>query len=368
MRYCYLIIALFFSEIIFAQNIKMADSLMSIGQFNNAIVEYKKSLSDNNYFKIAKAFELKGNTGEAYKNYKEYLKKDSLNLNVNYNYGLLLIELSKYTEAKKVFQQLLQTNNNPVYHYYLGISFEKLNNNSSAFSSFNKASKLDSLYFKSNYKLAVMHTNQKEFTNALEICNRFLKDDKDNSEMLKLRSQIFFVQEKFQEAIEDFNHLLLLNQEDVFIFQKLAKAYFETKQYEESVLIYSALLEKKEEAEYYLSRGICYGYLDKLKEAEVDIKKAIDLKRHTFENEYFYLGYFFQKKENFQKALEYYKKAIKQDGNHLEANYQLIVIKDYLGNSKKGTSKEYEAFLNKFPSVSTEKKQYIEARIRDLNK
>lgn len=366
MKCFYVVLAIFLSKIIFAQDLKLADSLIAIGQFNKAIVEYERLTSHSKYFKIAKVFESKGNTREAFKNYKKYLEIDSLNLVVNYNYGLLLLESSKYKEAQGVFQQLIQANSSVVYQYYLGIIFEKLGDNSKAFESYKEASKIDSLYVKSNYKLAVMHTNHKEFDNALSITNRFLKENKEDIEMLKLRAQIYFAQEKFDKAIQDFEQLIVLNQNDSFIFQKLAKAYYENKQYKESITVYSNLIEKEEEPDYYLNRGINYGYIDKLSEAESDIRKAIDLKTYTFENEYFYLGYFYQKKEDFKKALWYYKKAIKQDKNHLEANYQLVLIKEYLGNSKKETIKEYEFFLKKFKTISNEKKHYIETRLKVL--
>ena len=48
----------------------------------------------------------------------------------------------------------------------------------------------------------------------------------------------------------------------------------------------------------------------------------------TFENEYFYLGYCYQKQQDFKKALWYYKKAILHDENHLEANYQIILFRE----------------------------------------
>ena len=366
MKYFYLAFAIFISKIIFAQNIQFADSLMAIGQFNKAIVEYEKLTSYSKYFKIAKAYESKGNNGLAYENYKKYLKKDSLNLIVNYNYGLLLIELSKYKEAQSIFQELILSSNNAVYQYYIGITYEKLGDNSKAFERYKEASKIDSLYMKSNYKLAVMHANQKEFDEALRITNRFLKENKEDIEMLKLQSQIYFVQEKFDKAIQDFQKLILLNQSDSFIFQKLAKAYYENKQYQESIAVYSTIIAEEEEALYFLNRGICYGNLNLLKEAISDINRAIVLKTNTFENEYFYLGYFYQKQEDFKTALSYYKKAIKQNKDHIEVNYQLILIKEYLGNSTKETSKEYELFLEKFPTISSEKKHYIEARLKVL--
>ena len=132
MRNRYLLYVCFFAQLVYTQNFKSADSLFAVGQFSNAIELYQKETHLIKYFKIAKAFEAKGNNKEAYLNYRHYLKKDSLNLTVNYNYGLVLLELNKLKEAQICFNNLVKTNENPSFYYYLGLSFEKQNNLSEA--------------------------------------------------------------------------------------------------------------------------------------------------------------------------------------------------------------------------------------------
>lgn len=360
----------FYSVSIQAQNIKLADSLLSIGQFSKAIEAYQKESHFSKYFNIAKAYEVKGNTNEAYKNYQQYLKNDSLNIQVNYNYGQLLLDLSKNKEAQKVFQKLVHSNPNEVYYYYLGLAFEKDNNLLDANQNFLKSAVKDPLYFKSNYKLAVFYTNSKMYDEALKITNRFLAENASNIEMLKLRAQVYYVQDDYKNAITDFNQLLTLNQTDTFIFEKLANSYYGNKEYKNAITVYNTLIENAEEenANYFYNRGKAYGFLAKTKEAEADIKKAIELKTFTFENEYFYLGYFHQKEQNLERALQYYKKAIKQDKNHMEANYQIIAINDYKGDSPEKIIKDYERYLIQFKNLPVEKQFYIENRIKQLKR
>ena len=367
MKYIYLI-TLFFTSLFYAQNFKTADSLVSIGQFSKAINEYQKENSIVKFFKIAKAFEAKGNSKEAFEYYQKYIQKDSLNLQVNYNYGLILLELSKSKEAKKVFQKLVDINANEVYHYYLGFAYEKGNYSENAIKNFLIASKMDPTYFKSNYKLAIQYANNSNYKEALEITNRFLAFDELNIEMLKLRAQIVFIQNDFSVAIHDFNTLISLNQTETFILEKLAASYYGNGEYDKSITIYTTLIDSAEEEkpEYFFNRGKCYGFLDKIKNAEADINKAIALKSFTFENEYFYLGYFNQKNQNLNKALTYYYKTVKQDKNHLEASYQIITINDYKGAKTEKTVLEYEKYLQRFKSISEERRVSIEARIKQL--
>lgn len=366
MKRALILLVLFVSQIVCSQNFKLADSLLLVGQFNKAIDLYKNETHCIKYFKLAKAFEAKGDTKEAYLSYQLYLKQDSLNQTINYNYGLLLLELSKYKEAQHCFKKLIKTNQNSVFNYYLGFCYEKQGSNLEAFNYYQTSVELDSLYFKSNYKVAVMLINQKKIEEAKKICNRFLNENNEDIEMLKLRAQINYVQEKYNQAIVDFNQLLLLGQNETFILEKLAKSYYENKEYLKSSIVFSTLIEEIEEAAYYYYRGKCYGYLNELGKAEVDIKTSIELKKFTFENEYFNLGYFYQKNNDFKKALYFYKKTLQEDNTHLEATYQTLAIKDYLGNSKQEMLKDYEKFIKRFPNLTEERKQYVTHRIDEL--
>lgn len=350
-----------------SQNSK-GDSLMNVKNYNQAILAYQKEKHFSKNYKIAKALEAKGNKNEALHYYKNYLKTDSINLNVNLDYGLLLLDLTQYNEAQKVLERISISNPSETIYYFLGIAYEKNNDFDKAIDNFQKASILDSLFFKSNYKLAFYYSLDKKYKDALKITNRFINQNDEDIEMLKLRSQIYFNQDDYKNAINDFNKLISLNQTDIFIYEKLAKSYYGNREYEKSIAIYNSLIEEisDENPEYFYNRGKCYGFLNKTKEAENDIKAAIALKTYTFENEYFYLGYFYQKQQNLDKALYYYKLTLKQDKNHQEANYQVISINDYKGENPEKTLKEYENFLLNFKNISEEKRFYIENRIKQL--
>lgn len=346
----------------------IADSLMNVGDYNNAIKEYKKLDYHTKNYKIAKVLEAKGNNSEALDYYKSYLKHDSLNVEVNFNYGLLLLNLSRNKDAQKTFEKLVNSNPNEVYFYYLGLAFEKDKDQINSLKNYVNSVKLDSLYFKSNYKLAVFQSNSKQYSNALKITNRFLSKNNEDVEMLKLRAQIYFAQEDFINSIQDLNKLITLEQSDTFIFEKLAKSYFGNKEFQKSIDIYNTLIENSDEenADYFYSRGKCYGYLGKTKEAEIDINKAIKLKAVSFENEYFYLGYFYQINQNLEKALYYYDKTTKQDRNHAEAVFQIILINDYKGLNEEKSIKDFEKYLINFKNISDERKSYIENRVKQL--
>ena len=230
------------------------------------------------------------------------------------------------------------------------------------------ACRLDPLYFKSNYKLAVLLSNTPENNKAIEITNRFLEENNENLEVLKLRAQIYFNTKKYSKAIKDFNQLIDLNQTESFILEKLAKCYLYTFKYNACIDIYTRLIneEAEEKPDYFYNRAKAYGYLNQLNKAEQDMKKAIELRSFTFENEYFYLGYFYQKEQNLKKALFFYKKTVKENKSHAEAQYQIIAIKDYRGDNESALIKAYQNHIKTFKNISTERKNHIENRISFL--
>ncbi|MVO08898.1 tetratricopeptide repeat protein [Flavobacterium sp. TP390] len=350
-----------------SQYIKQADSLVNMGKLDKAIEIYTKDSSRIKFYKTAKVYEIRGDLDLAKEYYNYYLDEDALNKKVNYDYALLLLELNRFKEAEIIFKELVKEDNNSIYNYYLGNVLEKQSSLAEAKFYYEKSVTCDSLFLKSNYRLALLLTNENSLQEAKKICNRFLNNKIINLEMLKLRAQINFNLKDYFAAIDDFEMLIERNQDEKFIFEKLAISYYEIRQYEKSRILFSELINEKDDAQYYIYRAKCYGFLNLPEKAEEDMVMAINLRTFTFENEYFSLGYFFQKAKNYKKAIYYYNKTLKQDKNHLEANYHLITIKDYLGNSPQESIQNYKKFLLRFSNLSNEKKEYINQRLTVLN-
>lgn len=353
---------------IFSQNIVVGDSLVSIGQYNEAIKTYNLASENIKNYKIAKVFEAKGNKNEAIKYYKNYLLKDSTSISINFDYGLLLIDVSKYDKALQVFDKLVKNQNqNPIFLYYLGFANEKQNEPGKAFKNYKLASEIDSTYHKSNYKLAYFYSQIQQEKEAIKICNRFITQNSDDIDMLKLRAQLFLVTNNFTSAIVDYERLLKLNQDDEFIYKDIAKAYFYKKEYAKAIEIYNYLLElNPEDSNYYYERALCYGNLNDFKNAQNDLDKTIDLKQVTFESEYFYKAYYYQKNVQLDLALKFYNKAFKENKGNSEAYYQICVITDYKEVNKKNVLPLFERFLKQFPNAHASKTAFITKRIAEL--
>lgn len=352
----------------YAQSIVLGDSLMASGKYNEAINSYKLASENNKNYKIAKVLEAKGNRYEALKYYQKYLKTDSLTTAINFDYGLLLIAMSKHNEAQIIFYKLVNKEaNNPIFLYYLGVTFETLNETVKAFKYYKLASEIDSMFHKSNYKLAFLYSQIKQEKEALVICNRFINQNPEDLEMLKLRAQLYFVINDYSNAITDYERLLLLNQNDDFIYKDLAKAYFFQKEYKKAITIYDFLItQNPDTANYYFQRALCFGNLNEFQKAQIDINESIEIKQVNFENEYFYKAVYYQKNNQLDKALTFYKKTILENQDNIEAHYQVCIISDYKQTNKKNVLPLFESFLKRFPDVSQQKTENIQKRISEI--
>ena len=351
---------------IISQNSKLGDSLVSIGQYQKAIVEYQKEKQPDLY-KIAKAFESIDNYDEAIASYEKIRIKDTLNLKVNFQYALALLH-NNDTKSTQILEQLITKDKNESYYYYLGLSYEKQKNFTKAIENWRASLELNPLYFKSVYKLSLLLANMQQFDASLTIADTFLNSSPNNIDILKIRGQIYYAQKKYRNCIKDFEKVVAKNTTDENIIEKLAQAYLNTKDYKKAILLFTDLIDNynSENANYYLNRGKCYGFLYEIEKAEEDISTSIELRTYNFDNEYFYLGFFYQQLEEYEKAMTYYKKGLNINGNHAEAAYQIIAIKDYLGQSSSILIKEYQEYLEKFQNISNQRKQLITNRITQL--
>lgn len=364
----YILVLFILSLQSYTQNIILGDSLVAIGKYNEAINIYKLASENSKNYKIAKVFESKGNKNEALKYYQNYLKQDSTSISVNFDFGLLLLDISKYDKAQIVFNKLVQNQkSNPIFLYYLGLTFDKQNDLINAFKNYKLASDIDSTYHKSNYKLAFLYSQIKKEKEGIKICNRFIKQNSDDIDMLKLRAQLYYVLNDYANAITDYESLLKLNQDDEFIYKDIAKAYFKQNNYKKAIGIYDYLLElNPEDSNYYFERALCFGNLNDFKKAQNDLDKTIELKQVTFESEYFYKAVYYQKNVQLDHALKFYNKAFNENRENEEAYYQICVITDYKEVNKKKVLPVFERFLKQFPKAHPSKKDYITKRISQL--
>lgn len=143
-----------------------------------------------------------------------------------------------------------------------------------------------------------------------------------------IRSRIFMVAERYQEAVDVLNRLFLEYEKNIWVNYYLAICYEKLKKYEEAEMHLKVCLElDPENAEILNFLGYLYADLNiKINEAEGLVRRALKIDP---ENPYYLdsLGWVYYRKGNADEAITYIKKAIyKMDTDD-------AVLRDHLGDA-----------------------------------
>lgn len=354
-----------------AQHIQAGDSLFALGFYQKAISEYQKSDLMIQDFKIAKVYESQGDGELALKYMEKYLKKDSLNTLVNFNYGKLLLQTKKFAKAVTVFKNLTQKHENPTYYYFLGISEENNINPVGAQKCFEKVVQLDDFHVRAHYKISVYLMGLKKWSEAHSYIDKMLQRNPENTDFIGLKADYFHGILEYKKAIEWNQKLLDFGIQDKNIYEKIAMAWMHAKEYQKSIDTFALLIlmfDESDNANYQYYLGLNYGYLKNLKLAEKHLMLSKELNTATFEKEYFSIAYFNQEQGNLKKALQFYKKTIQEQPQYFEAHLQIAVILDQTSDDLKLRLATFETLKVKFPDMDEKTTDFVDYKIRAIRK
>jgi tetratricopeptide (TPR) repeat protein len=351
MKYRFLLGLLFTSlTITYAQNNEeVGDNYYALGNYAKAIEAYK-SVADTKvrYDKIARAYVAIGNYGEGLQNYQIAIKKEPNNYHWQYEYAKLLTRTKNYEDANTILRHLIKIDSlNPNFHYELGLILEK-QKDTTALDSFNKTFQLDQTHQKTIFKIAKQHIKKRKFDTAHSIIDKGLEVYESNVELISLKAQAYYFQEYYTHAVVWFNKLLELGEKSEFIHEKLSLSYAQNSDYED------AIYHRKEALKYnpyntdaIFVIGSYYERLSNFEKAEEFFKKALLLKDLSLSHEYLQLGRVLNRQKKYKEAIEAFQKALKEDPTDVLVEFFLIRTKDEYYADVDTKIKLYEAFVEK---------------------
>lgn len=121
---------------------------------------------------------------------------------------------------------------------------------------------------------ALMQTDQDA---RLKDVNKAIEVNSDNVEAYQARSQLYFQQQKFDEAVADLQHVLKVDPTNTAVTATAVKALAELKRLDDAKVILDEGLEAKPDASLYQLRAAIFRSEDKIDEAIADLNKAIEL-------------------------------------------------------------------------------------------
>ncbi|WP_228236888.1 tetratricopeptide repeat protein [Allomuricauda sp. M10] len=348
--------------------LSVADSLYTLGNYTAAINEYAKIGDATSSLQIARAYNAIGNFDKAIAQYQATLAKNPAMDTARFELGKLLLKTKSYQPALEAFHDLVaKGQENPEYFYYLGRAYESVLQQEEANKAFRKAVAKDSTHLRSLYALGKYFVGQEIRDSALVYVDQGLRFYEDDVSMINLKAQAYYNNGQYKQAIPWFERLLELGEDRPFILERTAFSYYRNYDSEKAIQTYRMLaLDPWSLADAYSGMGQVYLQEKELDSAQYYIKKSIEERTQTFENEYADLGRIARLQNKTKESLDYYKKAWEENKDNPYNYYQFCILADEYYKDPKTKLQYYESLLEMYPKLSPFIKERVIKRVSEI--
>lgn len=301
---------------------KDSDLLNSIGLIKYLQKKYEESIlfyfqaieldDDKSVYRenLAISYEFLGLYKEAIKEYKKVLEKEQEPFLFN-AIGRLEYWMMNYQSAIEYYSKALEIA--PEVQVYLqnrALAYQDFGNLDAAEKDY-----LSSLDFgpdiKSLNSIGIIEASKNKHENAIEYFTKAIHIDEFQAILYENRGISYEKITQYELAKSDLQKAIDLEPNDYRI-NFLGLIYYRNGEYENAIEYYNqAISIKPEEPIYRENRGLAHYFLNEFDLAEIDFKEAI--KTNPTTNSFNYLGIIYTRKFDYDKAIEYYTKAINQD-------------------------------------------------------
>jgi len=348
--------------------LSVADSLYALGNYASAINAYAKVGGENSNLQIARAYNAIGNYDKSIAQYTSILERNPNFDLARFELGKLLLKTKNFKPAMEMFNVLVSSEEkNPEYFYYLGRTYEAVNQTGNANKAFKNAVEMDSTHLRSLYALGKYYVGQEIKDSALVYIDKGLQFYENDVAMINLKALAFYNNGQFQLAIPHFERLLELGEEKPFVYEKLAYCYFRNWEPEKALDTYHKLTSFPDKlAVAYAGLGDVYFKEKELDSAQYYIEKSIEERMALFPQEYASLGRIARLKGQTKKSMDYYVKAWEENKENYYNYYQVCVLADEYYKDPKTGLKYYENLLEMYPDVVPWLKERVKNRITEI--
>ena len=281
---------------------------LSEDDFNNAIVNFKKSLKLNKNYKTysckACAENELGNFTVAIKDYGEAIKLCPEDYLLYYKRGIINGKLDKFKEKIDDCTRAIEIylRNSDVY-YSRGLAYTDIGNNNKAIKDFEKVLKLDSEYSLAYYQIAYAKEKLEDYLGAIKYYTKYIELESKDSDGYFARAWIKNKINDYNGAINDYSKAIKLKPTSNAYYNR-GLSNLSLKNCKKAIYDFSKAIKlNPNKMESYAERGFTKYIINNYKGAISDFKKAISIDRSEFI--YFYKSYFAIVDENIIKDLLY---------------------------------------------------------------
>ena len=257
---------------------------------------------------------------EPYPYYEEALKRDPYDSRVNTELGILYCKSGMFKEAEAKLRQAIKrvTKNytspkSGQAHYYLGLALKFQGKYDAAYDALYKATWSYGFHTAGYYHLAEIDCIRGDFERALKHIDRSIAANAWNTKALNLKSAVLRRLKRFDQASQLASRTLAFDPLDLWAGYELYLAKYTAGLKQEATEAMNTLkIKSRGEVQSYLEMAVDYGNCGLWDEAIHCLLLLVDSNGKetcTHPMLYYYLGYFYQKKGNTEKASKYYRMA-----------------------------------------------------------
>ena len=282
---------------------------------------------------------------DAFESYEGAVTIDPDNSHAIHNMGVCLIEFEDYELAILFFMEAIQIDNSYQDAFSnLGSCLINTGKISEAFTVLNNAIRMDDRDPIPHVYKSQAYSSQQNYEKALESINSALKLDPVNIDALNQKGQILYTANNHKESVIYYNRVLKLDSVNKSATYNKILSLLKLEKFEEAEpLIDRFIIFEPENPEIFVYKGQCLHMLKKADESIYHLKKALKhanpaVNKSFTVNILSNLGAAYAGKDDFQKSLKYFNKALQIEYNSSEILSRKGICLARLGRLEKAIS------------------------------
>lgn len=353
---------------------KSADIYQSIGDFNKSILLYKKALAIDSTeqlkTKLAKTYSIAGNRKMAIKLYEEVFQKDSLNLLIANTLGKLYLKSLKPKKAGELFVYLqFKDSLNPNYPYQIAQTLKLRKKILRMGQSYLDAYNLDTLHTNSIYELAKFFKVLKDRDSSQLFIDKGLRIDSLDINFLQLKANHLYFKKQYKKALVYLNTLENLNYKSINTYEMFGMSYLNLKKLDSAEIYFKKALKIDYKNAKILYRIGTLQYKRKnFKEAKFNLMMAVRYSKPDLDKHYYLLGTIYKEENNLKRAIYYFEEALKNNYKNSQALFDIAMTSEVYYKDLKIALRHYEKYIERFEDKDKKMTDFARNRIKEIRK
>lgn len=300
---------------------------------------------------VGRAYHSLGRTREAIQVFEDGLAKDPLDRKLRIDLAALYLSRRQYAESLGLYRNLIEGDSlNYLFYKQAGRCFLTTGPEDSTLYYFEKAFKLNPADPYLTQQITNMYLRKKDLDMAFETMRKGFQYDMDNPDLLRLRGYLWFVDNNYKLAIDDFTESALQDSNSAFTYKYLGLSYFEVRLYDDSREALSRAFQLDSlDAETVFFLGSACRWSKHEEEAVEYYLKTIELLKPLpgqLKNTHIQLAELYKVLHRFDLALEAYREAYSYDTLDNVIFFRMAQVYDQNLDQKRLAIEYYEKYLS----------------------